>query len=146
MIEHVEKLAFDFTAALTEQNVATAAAAIRVPTLLVSGGLSPYLTQRVVDINGKGDAEHDLVHYLRNRIWTDTCNYWHPALRCAIETFGGDRIMLGSDFPIRGPVAVVVNDILSAGLDDATRDAILGGTAQRWFAEDPPRALSNNRL
>ena len=48
MIEHVEKLAFDFTAALAEQNVATAAAAIRVPTLLLSGGLSPYLTQRVV--------------------------------------------------------------------------------------------------
>ena len=33
---------------LAERNVTAAAAAIRVPTLLVSGGLSPYLTQRVV--------------------------------------------------------------------------------------------------
>ena len=48
MMEHAEKLAFDFTAALAEQNVTAAAAAIRVPTLLVSGGLSPYLTQRIV--------------------------------------------------------------------------------------------------
>ena len=48
MIERVEKLAFDFTAALAEQNVASAAAAIDVPTLLLSGGLSPYFTQRIV--------------------------------------------------------------------------------------------------
>jgi pimeloyl-ACP methyl ester carboxylesterase len=48
MIEQAEKLAFDFTAVLAEQNVTAAAAAIRVPTLLVSGGLSPYLTQRIV--------------------------------------------------------------------------------------------------
>jgi pimeloyl-ACP methyl ester carboxylesterase len=48
MIEHAEKLAYEFLAILGERNVAVAAAAIRVPTLLVSGGLSPYLTQRVV--------------------------------------------------------------------------------------------------
>jgi pimeloyl-ACP methyl ester carboxylesterase len=48
LIEHAEKLAFDFTAILAERNVTAAAAAIRVPTLLLSGGLSPYLTQRVV--------------------------------------------------------------------------------------------------
>ena len=34
MIEHAEKLAFDFTAVLAEENVTSAAAAIRVPTLL----------------------------------------------------------------------------------------------------------------
>lgn len=48
MIEHAEKLAFDFTAVLAEQNVTTAAAAIRAPTLLASGGLSPYITQRIL--------------------------------------------------------------------------------------------------
>lgn len=103
------------------------------------GGTLPYLTQRVIDLNGNGDAEHDILYYLRNRIWTDTCNYWHPALRCAIDTFGPERIMLGSDYPIRGPVSVVIQDILTAGLEDTTRDAILGGTADRWFGEAPPR-------
>ena len=48
MIERAEKLAYEFRAILGEQNVTVAAAAIRVPTLLVSGGLSPYFTQRVV--------------------------------------------------------------------------------------------------
>jgi pimeloyl-ACP methyl ester carboxylesterase len=48
MIEHVEKVAFDFVAVLAEEDVAAAASAIRVPTLLFSGGLSPYMTQRIV--------------------------------------------------------------------------------------------------
>jgi pimeloyl-ACP methyl ester carboxylesterase len=48
MIEQAEKLAYEFWAILGERNVLVAAAAIRVPTLLVSGGLSPYFTQRVV--------------------------------------------------------------------------------------------------
>ncbi len=48
LIAHADKLAFDFNAILTEANVAAAAATLRVPTLLVSGGLSPYLTQRIV--------------------------------------------------------------------------------------------------
>jgi pimeloyl-ACP methyl ester carboxylesterase len=47
MIEHAPKLAFDFSAALAEENVTAAAAGIRVPTLLFSGGLSPYVTQRI---------------------------------------------------------------------------------------------------
>jgi pimeloyl-ACP methyl ester carboxylesterase len=49
MIEHVEKLAFDFTAALHEENISAAAGTIAVPTLLFSGGLSPHLTQRIAE-------------------------------------------------------------------------------------------------
>jgi pimeloyl-ACP methyl ester carboxylesterase len=48
MVECAHKLAFDFTAAFAEENVAVAAAPLRIPTLLFSGGLSPYLTQRIV--------------------------------------------------------------------------------------------------
>jgi pimeloyl-ACP methyl ester carboxylesterase len=48
MVQHADKLAFDFTSIIAERDVTAAAAAIRVPTLLLSGGLSPYLTQRVV--------------------------------------------------------------------------------------------------
>jgi pimeloyl-ACP methyl ester carboxylesterase len=48
MVEHIDKLAYDFAAALSEENVTTAAAGIKVPTLLFSGGLSPYMTQRIV--------------------------------------------------------------------------------------------------
>ena len=48
MIEHAERLAFDFTAAFAEEHVTIAAASLRVPTLLFSGGQSPNLTQRIV--------------------------------------------------------------------------------------------------
>ena len=48
LIQTIEKVPFDFTGILGEVNVASAAAALRVPTLLVSGGLSPYMTQRIV--------------------------------------------------------------------------------------------------
>ena len=48
MIEVIEKVPYDFTAILAEADVAQAAQLLRVPTLLVSGGLSPYMTQRVV--------------------------------------------------------------------------------------------------
>jgi pimeloyl-ACP methyl ester carboxylesterase len=62
MIEQVEKIAFDFSAVLAEENVAAAAATLRVPTLLFSGGLSPYLTQRIVarlaSIIAGADARH----------------------------------------------------------------------------------------
>jgi pimeloyl-ACP methyl ester carboxylesterase len=48
MIEVIEKVPYDFTAILAEADVAQAAHLLRVPTLLVSGGLSPYMTQRIV--------------------------------------------------------------------------------------------------
>ena len=62
MIKRIEKVAYDFTAALSEENVTSAAAAIKVPTLLLSGGLSPYLTQRIVgrlsSLVAGADAHH----------------------------------------------------------------------------------------
>ncbi|MCC8942098.1 alpha/beta fold hydrolase [Bradyrhizobium sp. Arg68] len=48
MIEQADKLACDFAAILALDGVAMAAADLRVPTLLFSGGMSPYVTQRIV--------------------------------------------------------------------------------------------------
>jgi len=102
------------------------------------GGVIPYLTQRVADLSARGDAAHDVIHYLRNRLFYDTCSFHPPALRCACETVGTDRIMLGSDYPFRGTIARCVEDIAASSvLDDAAKQAILGETAARWFG---PRA------
>ncbi len=109
----------------------------RVPELTVVvphlGGTIPYLSQRITDLNGRGEAQHDLEHYLRHRLLYDSCSFHHPALGCAIETVGAERIMLGSDYPFRGPLEVCVSDIETAGLPDAERRAILSETAERWF-------------
>jgi pimeloyl-ACP methyl ester carboxylesterase len=48
LIAHADKLPFEFTSLFAEADIAAAAATLRLPTLLVSGGLSPYLTQRIV--------------------------------------------------------------------------------------------------
>jgi predicted TIM-barrel fold metal-dependent hydrolase len=97
------------------------------------GGTIPFLTRRVADLNQRGDAEHDLVHYLRSRIYYDSCSYHPAALRCVVDTVGGDRVMLASDYPFRGELGICVQDIETADMPKTTRTAILGGTAERWF-------------
>jgi predicted TIM-barrel fold metal-dependent hydrolase len=61
-----------------------------------------------------------------------------PWLRAATDTFGPDRCMLGSDLPIErlrsgfGRLYDAYRDIFS-DLTDGARDALFGGTAQRWY-------------
>ena len=93
------------------------------------GGVLPYLSQRLID-RGRGDAEHDVARYLRDRLYYDNNSYHPPALRCAIDTVGAERIMLGSDYPFRGSLTQCVQDITHSGLDQAERSAILSGTAR----------------
>lgn len=47
MEQHADKLAIDFTAGFAEAGVDAAARELAVPVLLFSGGLSPFVTQRV---------------------------------------------------------------------------------------------------
>ena len=108
----------------------------RVPDLDVVvphlGGLLPYIAQRVADF-GPGEAEHDLLHYLRERLWLDTCSFHPPAFRCAVETSGVDRLMLGSDYPFRGPLARAVQDVVDCVPDADEQNLVLGDTAACWF-------------
>jgi aminocarboxymuconate-semialdehyde decarboxylase len=97
------------------------------------GGTLPYLAQRFVDM-GKGDAAHDLAHYLRHRLYVDTCSYHPPAFRCALDTCGADRLVLGTDYPFRGSLRRAVDDVVENAPTPAARAAILGATASKWFA------------
>ena len=108
----------------------------RVPTLDVIvphlGGTLPYLAQRFVDM-GRGDAQHDLAHYLRHRLYLDTCSYHPPAFRCAVDTCGADRLVLGTDYPFRGSLRRAVDDVIANAPTPQARAQILGGTASKWF-------------
>ena len=61
-----------------------------------------------------------------------------PWLRAAIDTFGPERCMLGSDLPIErlrsgfGRLYDAYRDIYS-DLTDGARDALFGATAKRWY-------------
>jgi aminocarboxymuconate-semialdehyde decarboxylase len=114
----------------------------RVPdlTLIIPqlGGTLPYLAQRLADQSGKGNAEHDVPCYLRTRTYFDTCSFHAPALDCAIATVGADQLLLGSDFPFRGPVRRAVEGVES-GLDLDGAELVL--SANLALLQDTSRAV-----
>jgi aminocarboxymuconate-semialdehyde decarboxylase len=66
-------------------------------------------------------------------LWFDTILQDARTLRFVAEVVGTGRLMMGSDFPF--PIGDMrPRDIIrEAGFDDATRDAMEGGTAKRLF-------------
>jgi aminocarboxymuconate-semialdehyde decarboxylase len=114
----------------------------RVPELQVLvphlGGTLPFLLERIASRSGRGDAEHDVGHYFRERMYLDSCSFHPPALRCSLDTFGTGRIFLGSDYPPLARLEEAIADIEESGLSRETRDAILGGNALRWFGPTSP--------
>jgi predicted TIM-barrel fold metal-dependent hydrolase len=96
------------------------------------GGVIPYLAQRLAD-QTKGRNTRPLEHYLRERFFYDNCSYHHAALRCAIETVGADRIMLGSDYPFRGPLGRCIDTVLRSDLDAGTKQLMTRDNAARLF-------------
>ncbi len=64
------------------------------------GGPLPFLLQRIDDnYNHYNEAFPDQPSKLLRNMWYDTANFHAPSLRCTIDSFGIDKILLGSDFP-----------------------------------------------
>jgi aminocarboxymuconate-semialdehyde decarboxylase len=65
-------------------------------------------------------------------MWYDTVGHSHiPALRCAIESFGADRLLLGTDFPYEAGELFIhaVQHISASGIPAAQTNAIMNTTA-----------------
>ncbi len=65
------------------------------------GGALPMLLQRADD-QYRWEAPHtpEPPSAAARRMWYDTVGHGHvPALRCAIDSFGAGRLLLGTDFP-----------------------------------------------
>ncbi len=63
------------------------------------GGILPFLMQRIEDNYEDWDAfKSDPKESLKN-FWFDGANFHEPSLRCSCETFGTDKIFMGSDYP-----------------------------------------------
>lgn len=88
------------------------------------GGGIPMLMQRMDNLyewETPGTPEKPSI--AAKRMWYDSVAHGHiPALHAAVETFGADRILLGSDFPYQ-PVFQRAIDFISEGLskDDARK-------------------------
>ncbi len=104
------------------------------------GGPLPFLKQRVDDLyganmardQGREPGRDELPSRWYRKLWYDTVNSHPAALRCACETFGADRLLLGTDYPyLVGPRwEPLVRYVENAGLSAQDTEAILGGNAQ----------------
>jgi aminocarboxymuconate-semialdehyde decarboxylase len=101
------------------------------------GGAMPMLMQRV-DNQYAWEAPEtpETPSLAAKRMWYDTVGHGHvPALRAAIDTFGADRLVLGTDFPYEdGDIFVRAIDYISdprIAPEDAER--ILARNAQHLF-------------
>lgn len=69
--------------------------------------------------------------YLR-RIYLDTVACHAPAVKCAIETIGADRMIFGTDFPQLIALKQRGLDLIDElGLSAAEKEKVLGGTARK---------------
>ena len=93
-----------------------------LPTYL---GRSDHAWQRRPDARGCAEPPSA---YLR-RLWFDALVYTPGGLRHLVEAVGGDRVVLGTDYPFDMGVTDPVERLDAAGLPPRVRAAIAGGTA-----------------
>ncbi|MBV9896457.1 MAG: amidohydrolase [Chloroflexi bacterium] len=75
---------------------------------------------------------------LARRFWFDTVNEQESALRCACETFGSERIMLGTDWPMLPPEKLKrFVDYVSEALPDDEAHRILDVNAVQLLGLHP---------
>ena len=103
------------------------------------GGPLPFLLQRLDDNHGFWPQGFpDLPSKLLRRLWYDTANFHAPALRCARDSFGADRLLLGTDHPLFDDAfyARAVDYVRDAGLPEHEALAILATNAQAVLGID----------
>jgi predicted TIM-barrel fold metal-dependent hydrolase len=97
------------------------------------GGALPMLLQRADDQYGwEAPDTPERPSVAARRMWYDTVGHGHvPALRCAIDSFGADRLVLGTDFPYENGDTFVraVDYIRDPQIDPAAARAILDQNA-----------------
>jgi 6-methylsalicylate decarboxylase len=97
------------------------------------GGALPMLLQRADDqYRWEAPDTPEPPSVTARRMWYDTVGHGHvPALRCAIDSFGADRLLLGTDFPYEnGDIFVrAVDYINDPQIDTGAARAILDQNA-----------------
>ena len=102
-----------------------------------TGSLLPQIAGRIDyeasrDPNGLGALSVMPSEHIR-RLYTDTVCVWPPAIRSALELFGPDRMMFGTDYPFWEPRRTI-ETLEAAELSASEAEAIDRRTAERLFA------------
>jgi aminocarboxymuconate-semialdehyde decarboxylase len=105
------------------------------------GGALPMLLQRV-DNQYQWEAPEtpERPSTAARRMWYDTVGHGHvPALRCAIDSLGADRLLLGTDFPYENGDAFVraIDYINDPQIDTNAARAILDQNASALLGIGP---------
>ena len=104
------------------------------------GGALPMLLQRADDqYRWEAPDTPEPPSVAARRMWYDTVGHGHvPALRCAIDSFGADRLLLGTDFPYEnGDIFVrAVDYINDPQIDPSAARAILDQNASALLGID----------
>jgi uncharacterized protein len=105
-----------------------------------AGAMVPHFAGRLaspIEDANRGEIMSRLkaepIDYFR-RFYADTAMFGAShAVRCAVEFFGADHVLFGTDMPLGGPnvVADTIADIESLGLPDLDTAAIFAGNARR---------------
>jgi predicted TIM-barrel fold metal-dependent hydrolase len=117
------------------------------------GGLLPFIKERVdggyavAAVREEGRESPPEPSRQDRQLYIDTVNSHPPALRCACETFGPDRLLLGTDYPyLLGPRwPRLVRYVEETGLPPEDTAAILGSNAQALLGI-PARQSDTHRL
>jgi predicted TIM-barrel fold metal-dependent hydrolase len=104
------------------------------------GGTLPFLTQRLDHMAGRFMPGKGVPRELARRFWYDTVNGYVPSLKLAIESFGIDRLLFGTDWPFwKGEAHQLAADYLAqAGLSAADIARIDSANARAIFASRFP--------
>jgi aminocarboxymuconate-semialdehyde decarboxylase len=107
-------------------------------TLVMShtGGALPYQAGRM-DKNGKKANLPELPSTYIKRMYTDTVSPHAMGMKFAVEFFGTDHVMYGSDYPCWSP-ADALRFFGETGLPADVQAKILGGNATRILKLDEP--------
>jgi aminocarboxymuconate-semialdehyde decarboxylase len=118
-------------------------------TLIVhhSGGTVPMLAGRLRGLEGAGPEaeqvaerlEHPPLDYLR-RFYADTANFGNPiALRAALDFFGPDHVLFGTDFGFDSTFAkATIHDIEMVITDEDLKQRVYERNARRILQLDQP--------
>jgi aminocarboxymuconate-semialdehyde decarboxylase len=98
------------------------------------GGALPMLLRRMDNaLPWEAPETPEAPSTAARRMWYDTVGHGHPpALRCAADSFGADRLVLGTDFPYQTGAGYerAVSYVTTSGLAPGDAERILLGNAQ----------------
>lgn len=95
------------------------------------GGTLPFVLERLEAVALSRPPHEPFPRGSLRTMVYDAASLGPRALELAVRTFGADRVMIGSDYPIftGDPVATVEQ----AAISDADKEMVLHGTAERLF-------------